>query len=83
MITREDATTGLYQYFERAGDENTCSEIINEIYDSIGTCGECKRGILVDGPNDIDIVECDYEQTYSGFYEIDNFCKDFKRKEND
>ena len=42
MITRKDATTGLYHYFDRACDENTCYEIINEIYDSIGSCGECR-----------------------------------------
>ena len=79
-MTREEAISKLHGITEFPFNVET---LINDIFDDIGSCGKCERGILVDGPNDIDVVECFYEQTYSGFYEIDHFCKNFKREKND
>ena len=75
MISKEEALELITTYSKTA--------IIDIIYADIGTCGECVRGTLVDGDNDIDVVECNYEQTYSSFYEKTNFCADFVRKEDD
>ena len=82
-MTREEALKQLEWNAMSAIQHELDKEVIHSIFNDIGSCGECERGILVDGPNDIDVVECFYEQTYSGFYEIDHFCKNFKREKND
>ena len=41
MLTRKDFNADLYQFFPQDSDEETAHELIDDIFDSIGSCGEC------------------------------------------
>lgn len=77
MIAREDAISRLRLEFTPEF-ESRITNVIDAIYDSIGTCGECtyytRSG---DCHNSISMA-------YGGHNSIeeDNFCADFEREEN-
>jgi len=42
MVKREEFNNGLYNIFSQASTEEIVYNLIDEIFDAIGTCRECK-----------------------------------------
>jgi len=66
MINREEARKISYE--QGSGDDL----VVDEIYDSRGTCGECKM---------YRTPECPLDDHIMNDYTIDFYCGDFIRKE--
>jgi len=77
MISREESIR-RYDY----GTEDDDVKLLNAIYDSIGSCGECKHYVVRDG--DINEMTClILDWTDSTGASDDFFCADFERKEDE
>jgi len=73
VISRENAKEMMF--FSENWINNVVLKDIDRIYDSIGTCGECKHGRIVDTK-----IYCPIMSHYADdYYELDWFCADFER----
>ena len=68
MISREEA----YRYLE---EYDRPSNTINKIYDSIGSCSECKHFSVIEPENFLNCSELGCEVP-----SIKHFCDEFERK---
>ena len=75
-MNREDVVTGYLMNKPRVVAE-MLYDTIAKYENKLGTCEECEHGILVDGPNDIDIIECG-AQDYKTYWEATDYCSYFK-----
>ena len=80
MISREDAKNEVVRksWFDDGNILNLTEDIekhIDEIYDSIGSCSECKHFSVIEPENFLNCSELGCEVP-----SIKHFCADFERK---
>ena len=84
MISREEAKKKMVFKLNAKHSEDTLTQLLDEVYDSIGTCGDCKHFNY----EHIGVGICGDGKTLNRF-ELEDYipdswyCADFERKQDD